>query len=88
MLTRLASVEWGTFRPGNLDSGHVDLAALRTSGAFARVVEIVPGRLAFLQLTDDPIDDLQPEIETKLAVARQVLGPLLVDTSDIELRSH
>jgi hypothetical protein len=79
--TRLAGLEWGTFLgPGHL--GRVDVGALRKTGAFHRVVEVMPS-LVFLQLTANPEDDLSPEIESKLARARETVKSLLLDTDDL-----
>jgi hypothetical protein len=81
--THLATVEWGTL----LGAGHldrIDLAKVRASGAFERVVEVSP-RLAFLQVTGDPRDDLSGELEAKLPAARDALAPLLMDISDVNL---
>ncbi len=79
----LAGVEWGTFLgPSHLE--RVDLGELRRSGAFARVVD-VSSRLAFLQVSDDPLDDLTAAFEGKLARARDALTPLLMDVSSISM---
>ena len=59
----LAGVEWGTFlEPGHL--AKIDLGSLRRSGAFAQVVEVTPG-LAYLQVTEDPMDDLTEGFEPR-----------------------
>ncbi len=79
--TRLAGVEWGTFVGAGARRA-LDLDAVRASGAFYRIVELSPS-LAFLQLTAHPEDDLSPAIEVRLAQARAVLAPLLLDTSDL-----
>jgi len=81
--TQLATVEWGTF----LGAGHlerIDLAKVRASGAFARVVEVSP-QLAFLQVTEDPMDDLSGALEAKLPAAREAIAPLLMDIGDVTL---
>jgi len=81
--THLATVEWGTLLgAGYLD--RIDLAKIRASGAFARVVDVSP-ELAFLQVTADPRDDLTGELEAKLPAARHALAPLLMDISDVNL---
>jgi hypothetical protein len=83
LVAELAGVEWGTFLgPGHL--AKVDLAELRRSGAFARVVEVTP-TLAYLQVTEDPLDDLTEGFEQKLIAARRVLAPLLMDVSAMSL---
>ncbi len=81
--TQVASIEWGTF----LGAGHLaqlDLDTLRASDAFARVVVVTPD-LVFLQLTADPRDDLSGEVEARLARARDVLSPVLMDLRDVNL---
>jgi hypothetical protein len=79
--THIAGVEWGTFLgPGHL--ARVNVAALRATEAFDRVREIAPG-LVFLQLTEDPADDLTDGIEANLERARAALAPLLIDLSDL-----
>lgn len=83
LATHIATVEWGTF----LGAGHlarIDIANVRASGAFERVVEVSP-RLAFLQVTANPMDDLSGELEAKLPAAREALAPLLMDISDVNL---
>ncbi len=74
--TEIAGVEWGTF----LGAGHlgaVNLGDVRRSGAFARVKRLGP-RLAYLQITNDPLDDLTEAFEKKLVAARHVLAPILM----------
>lgn len=84
--TQAHGIEWGTFLgAGHLAAGKLDIGALRASGAFARVIEIAPRRLAFLQLTADPLDDLTDGIEAKLVAARAVLAPIAMDSSDVRL---
>ncbi len=83
LATQLATVEWGTF----LGPGHVprvDVAKLRDSGAFERVVEVAPS-LVYLQVTADPRDDLTGELEAKLPKAREALGAVLMDIGDVDL---
>ncbi len=83
LATQIATVEWGTF----LGAGHlerIDLSKVRGSGAFARVVEVSP-QLAFLQVTEDPMDDLSGALEARLPAAREALAPLLMDISDVNL---
>jgi len=79
--TRLAGIEWGTFL-GRSHLKHVHVPALRSAGAFERVVEVTPS-LVFLQLTPNPEDDLSPDIEPRLQRARDVLKPMMLDTSDL-----
>jgi hypothetical protein len=57
---------------------------VRRSGAFARVVEVTP-TLAYLQVTEDPLDDLTEGFEQKLIAARQALAPVMMDASAISL---
>ncbi|TMQ12954.1 MAG: hypothetical protein E6J91_19925 [Deltaproteobacteria bacterium] len=81
--TELAGVDWGTFLgPGHLE--RVDLGELRRSGAFARVVEVSP-KLGYLQISNDPLDDLTDGFEARLALARRALAPLLMDVSSISM---
>jgi len=47
----------------------VQLSALRSSGAFHRVIEAGP-HFAFLQLTADPADAARPDFASKLQRAR------------------
>lgn len=78
---KLAGVEWGTF----LNAKHlevVDVDALRASSAFARVEQLGAG-LVYVQVTDDPLDDLRGGIEAKLEAARRTLAPMMVDISDV-----
>ena len=83
LATELAGVEWGLFLgPGHLAG--VDLAALRASGAFARVLEVTP-MLAYLQISEDPAEDLTDGFEAKLAAARRALAPVLMDVSEVSL---
>jgi len=79
--SKLATIEWGTFLgPGHLVQ--VKLARLQALGVFERVVDLGP-ELAFLQLTNDPTDDLGDGFEDLLARAREVMAPMLVDISDV-----
>jgi hypothetical protein len=55
---------------------------VQSSGAFDRVVLVSP-RLAYLQITKDPADDLRDDFEAKLQAARKVLTPILMDLSDV-----
>lgn len=81
--TSLATIEWGTFLgPSHLE--RIDLARLRSSGAFAHVHEVSPS-LAFLQLTEDPSDDLSGALELRIVRAREVLAPILMDIRDVVL---
>ena len=58
----ITTAEWGMLLgPGHLE--RVSLDVLRSSGVFSRVIEMVPGRLAFLQVTPDPLNDLSDEFE-------------------------
>jgi hypothetical protein len=83
LATELAGVEWGNFLgPGYL--ARLDLGQLRVSGAFARVIEVTP-QLAYLQVSEDPIDDLTEGFEAKLQAARRALAPVLMDVSGISL---
>lgn len=84
--TELSGIEWGTFLgPGHLAGGRIDLRALRASGAFERVLEVVPERLVYLQVTANPADDLQGAIETKLIAARQAVSSIIMETDDVTL---
>lgn len=79
----LAGPEWGTF----LGAGHLtrlDVDQVRASGAFARV-ELVSPRLAYLQVTAEPTDDLRDDFEARLGAARVALAPILMDLSDVTL---
>ena len=79
----LAGVEWGTvLGPGHLE--HLDLGELRRSGAFARVVDVAP-KLAYLQVSDEPMEDFTIAFEAKLVNARRALAPVLMDVSGISL---
>lgn len=79
--SKLASIEWGTFLgPGHLVQ--VKLGRLQALGVFQRIVDLGP-ELAFLQLTDDPSDDLDADFELMLTRAREVMAPMLVDISDV-----
>jgi hypothetical protein len=82
----LSGIEWGTFLgPGHLAEGRVDLSAVNASGAFDRVVEVVPERLVYLQVTTNPADDLEAAIETKLIAARKAVSSVVMETNDVEL---
>ena len=84
--TALSGIEWGTFLgPGHLQGGRIDLQALRASGAFERVVEVVPERLVYLQVTGSPTDDLEAAIETKLIAARQAVSSIMMKSDDVTL---
>jgi hypothetical protein len=84
--TVLSGIEWGTFLgPEHLAEGRIDLEALKASGAFDRVVEVVPERLAYLQVTGSPADDLEATIETKLINARQAVSSIVMKTDDVTL---
>ena len=79
--SKLASIEWGIFLgPGHLVQ--VKLPRLQAMGVFQRIVDLRPA-LAFLQLTDDPSDDLDADFEVTLERAREVMAPMLVDISDV-----
>lgn len=83
LATELAGVEWGTFLgPGHL--ARLDLGQVRASGAFARVIAVTP-QLAYLQVSEDPTDDLTEGFEAKLQAARRALAPVLIDVSGISL---
>lgn len=81
--TELAGVEWGTVL-GEGHLAHVDLGELGRSGAFARVLEISP-KLAYLQVSDDPLEDLTDGFEAKLVLARRALAAVLMDVSAISM---
>ena len=84
--TVLSGIEWGTFLgPEHLAAGRVDLPALRASGAFDRIVEVLPGRLAYLQVTANPADDLEAGIETNLIAARLAVSTIIMKTDDVTL---
>jgi hypothetical protein len=48
-------------------------------------VVLISPRLAYLQLTKDPADDLRDDFESKLQMAREALAPILMDLSDVNL---
>jgi len=79
----LAGPEWGTFL-GAEHLARLDIEKVQSSSAFERVVLISP-RLAYLQITRDPADDLRDDFEAKLQTAREVLAPILMDLSDVNL---
>jgi hypothetical protein len=79
----LAGPEWGTFL-GSEHLARLELEKVRASGAFERVVLVSP-RLAYLQITTDPADDLRDDFELKLQAAREALAPILMDLSDVNL---
>lgn len=79
----LAGPEWGTFL-GAAHLARLDLDQVRASDAFYRV-ELVSPRLAYLQVTANPIDDLRDDFEEKLQAARAALAPILMDLSDVTL---
>lgn len=79
----LAGPEWGTFL-GAEHLARLDIERVRDSGAFKRVVLVSP-RLAYLQVTADPTDDLRDDFEVKLQAAREALTPILMDLSDVNL---
>ncbi len=79
--TELAGVEWGTLLgPGHLRK--IDLEALRSSGSFATVKHLAQG-LAYVQVTNEPMDDITGQLEEKLPAARRALTPLLMDLSEM-----
>lgn len=83
IVAELAGIEWGTF----LGAGHlprIDLEEVRRSGTFTRVDLITP-ELAYLQVTEDPMDDLSEGFESRLIAARRALASLLMDVSGISL---
>ncbi len=83
LATELAGVEWGNFLgPSHL--ARLDLGQVRASGAFARVAELAPG-LVYLQVSEDPAEDLTEGFEAKLQAARRALAPVLMNTSGISL---
>jgi hypothetical protein len=77
----LAGLEWGTF-VGAGARKKLDLAELRRSGVFNRIVEVNP-EIAFLQLTASPEDDLAVDAEDRFTRARSLLSSVLLDTSDL-----
>jgi hypothetical protein len=84
LATKLAGPEWGTF----LGAAHLARLApeqISASGAFYRISQ-VSNHLAFLQLTPDPADALAADFESKLQRARDVLAPIAMDLSDVNLR--
>lgn len=81
--SELAGPEWGTFL-GAEHLARLDLNQIRASGVFERVVLVSP-RLAYLQLTTDPTDNLQDDFEAKLQAAREALAPILMDLSNVNL---
>ncbi len=79
---RIAAPEWGLF----LSAGHlraIGVSKLVRSGVFEVVRELVPGELAYLQLTKDVRDALGPGFAASLARARETLRPILMDSSGI-----
>ena len=81
---RIGGPEWGTF----LGAGHLaalPLAELERSGVFARVV-VLDEALVFVQLTEDPLDVLDPAFETRLDAARVVLAPIMLDSRNVPLK--
>ena len=60
----LAGPEWGTFL-GADHLARLEIEKVRASGAFEHVVLVSP-RLAYLQITKDPADDLRDDFEAKL----------------------
>lgn len=79
----LAGPEWGTFL-GAAHLARLDIDQVRASGAFVRV-ELISPRLAYLQVTGDPADDLREDFEARLEAARLALAPILMDLSDVTL---
>jgi hypothetical protein len=82
----VANVEWMTLLgPGHL--ARISVEALRASGVFFGVVELVPHRLALLRVTADPTDDLSStsRLEQELDAARAALAPIRMDVSDVTL---
>lgn len=82
LATKVPTLEWGTFL-GGAHLAQVDLDRIQASGAFARVVS-TPA-MAYLQVTEDPLDDLPGELETRLPKAREALQTLLMDLGDVNL---
>jgi len=81
--TRLPAVHWGMF----LSAGHLEtvgVATLKASPGFHRV-DSLKETLVFIQLTNDPMDALSSRYDQLLDAAREVLAPLLIDVSGIEL---
>ena len=79
----LAGPEWGIFL-GAEHLARLDIEKVRASRAFNRVVLVSP-RLAYLQITTNPGDDLRDDFEVKLQAAREALAPILMDLSDVNL---
>jgi len=71
-------VEWGLlFGVGHL--AQVSADELRNSGAFARVVSVVEKQLAFVTVTQNPLDELSAEFDEKLGPAREALSKILIE---------
>ncbi len=74
--------EWGTL----LGSKHLErlsLDAVRSTGAFAEIRELVSGG-AFLALTTNPGDALSDRIVELVAAGRRALEPIVLDVSAIK----
>jgi len=79
----LSGPEWGVFLgPGHLR--RLPLTKIRAAGVFDRVDEI-SADLAFVALTNDPMDALRDGFDDELEQARRVLKPLLLDVSDVHV---
>jgi hypothetical protein len=75
---RVAAPEWGLF----LSENHLRLLPLdviRQRSVFKIVRELVPNRLVFIQLTDNPETALQSDVDELYGKARRDLEPILMD---------
>jgi hypothetical protein len=71
--------EWGTLLgPSHL--AILSVAELERSGVFARVRKLSDD-VVFLQLTENPLDALDPGFAETLDRAREVLRPILMDVN-------
>jgi len=79
---KVSCPEWGLF----LSKDHLKslpFETLKNSLVFSKVRMVVPDQLVYIQMTNDPNDIFHPGFEEKYEKARQVLQPILMDTSDI-----
>lgn len=79
----IGSPEWGMFL-GREHLRRLPLERIEASGVFARVDRLAED-LAYIQLTDDPMDALRDEYDQMLEPARAVLAPIQADLSRVRV---
>lgn len=77
--TKVGGPEWGFF----LGTGHLHRIDRTALSRAATVIELTPS-LVYVQTSNDPLDNLTDTYDSTLDRLREVLGPVLMDTSMVD----